>query len=168
VLCGEEMRGCAFHIHDVRVHPDSAHRRGDQIIPMVRNAVYGASLMARPRLLEPVYLVEIQCPSDAVGSIYRVLNRRRGQVVEETPRHPGTFFTIKAYLPVAESHGFTTELRASTSGQAFPQCSFDHWSPVPGNPLDAGDECSRLVRRIRTRRGLKADVPLVSVFYDRL
>jgi hypothetical protein len=133
-----------------------------------RNTVYGARLTARPKLVEPVNLVGVQCPSYAVGSMYRVLNRRRGQVLEETPRHPGTFFTIKAYLPVAESQRLTIELRASTPGQASPQCSFDHWSAVPGDPLDAGNECSQLVRTITTRRGLKASVPLVSVFWDRL
>jgi len=35
--------------------------------------------------------------------------------------------TIKAYLPVAESFGFTQHLRSLTQGKAFPQCVFDHW-----------------------------------------
>lgn len=41
-------------------------------------------------------------------------------------------FTIKAYLPVAESFGFNGELRALTSGQAFSQCVFDHWENMEG------------------------------------
>ena len=36
-------------------------------------------------------------------------------------------FNLKAYLPVIESFGFTSTLRAATSGQAFPQAVFDHW-----------------------------------------
>jgi elongation factor 2 len=44
---------------------------------------------------------------------------------------------IKAYLPVAESFGFTQALRAATSGRAFPQCVFDHWEELGGDPLDA-------------------------------
>ena len=43
-------------------------------------------------------------------------------------RSAGTpIFNLKAYLPVVESFGFTGTLRAATSGQAFPQCVFDHW-----------------------------------------
>ena len=42
---------------------------------------------------------------------------------------------MKAYLPVNESFGFTGELRAKTGGKAFPQCSFDHYQIVLGDPL---------------------------------
>ena len=56
-----------------------------------------------------------------------MLNQKRGQVFEEAQR-PGTpIFNLKAYLPVVESFGFTSTLRAATSGQAFPQSVFDHW-----------------------------------------
>jgi elongation factor 2 len=41
-------------------------------------------------------------------------------------------FTVKAYLPVAESFGFNGELRSHTAGQAFPQCVFDHWEIMNG------------------------------------
>ena len=73
------------------------------------------------------FAVEIQCPENAIGGIYSVLNRRRGQVFSEEQR-PGTpMFTVKAYLPVNESFGFTADLRQATQGQAFPQNVFDHW-----------------------------------------
>jgi hypothetical protein len=61
-----------------------------------------------------------------------VLNRRRGQVFSEEQR-PGTpMFTVKAYLPVMESFGFTADLRGHTQGQAFPQSVFDHWEVMNG------------------------------------
>ena len=67
------------------------------------------------------------CFLQALGGIYSVLNQKRGQVFEEAQR-PGTpIFNLKAYLPVVESFGFTSTLRAATSGQAFPQSVFDHW-----------------------------------------
>lgn len=76
--------------------------------------------------------VEIQCPENAIGGIYSVLNRRRGQVFSEEQR-PGTpMFTVKAYLPVMESFGFNSDLRSQTAGQAFPQCVFDHWELMNG------------------------------------
>ena len=59
-----------------------------------------------------------------------MLNQKRGHVFEEAQR-PGTpIFNLKAYLPVVESFGFTSTLRAATSGQAFPQSVFDHWDTM--------------------------------------
>lgn len=60
VLCDENMRGVRFDIHDVTLHADAIHRGGGQIIPTTRRVLYASVLTAAPRLLEPVYLVEIQ------------------------------------------------------------------------------------------------------------
>jgi elongation factor 2 len=68
-------------------------------------------------------------------------------------------YTVKAYLPVNESFGFTGELRAATGGQAFPQMVFDHWQTMPGDILEAGGKAAALVTEIRTRKGLKPEVP---------
>ena len=54
------MRGVRFDIHDVTLHADAIHRGGGQIIPTTRRVLYACCLTAAPRLLEPVYLVEIQ------------------------------------------------------------------------------------------------------------
>mmetsp|Transcript_14288 Transcript_14288/g.34582 ORF Transcript_14288/g.34582 Transcript_14288/m.34582 type:complete len:435 (+) Transcript_14288:1281-2585(+) len=167
-LCGEVMRGISFNIIDVTLHADSIHRGGGQIIPTARRSFYGAQLMAKPRLLEPVYLVEIQCPEHVVGSIYGVLNRKRGHVFEETQRVGTPIFNVKAYLPVQESFGFTADLRAATSGQAFPQCVFDHWQMVQGDPLDNNDKTNELVKSIRKRKGLKEEIPGIDTYYDKL
>jgi Elongation factor G C-terminus len=64
-------------------------------------------------------------------------------------------FTVKAYLPVMESFGFTADLRQGTQGQAFPQCVFDHWELMPGSCLDKGSKVEEVVKSIRTRKGLK-------------
>ena len=167
-LCNENMRGISFNITDVTLHADSIHRGGGQIIPTARRCFLGAQLLGKPRLMEPVYLVEIQCPENAVGSIYGVLNRKRGHVFEETQRYGTPIFNIKAYLPVQESFGFTADLRAATSGQAFPQCVFDHWQVIQGDPLDKTDKTFDLVSSIRKRKGLKEDVPGVENYYDKL
>jgi hypothetical protein len=45
-------------------------------------------------------------------------------------------WTVQAFLPVIESFGFETDLRYHTQGQAFCLSVFDHWSIVPGDPLD--------------------------------
>merc|ERR1719367_672236 len=136
VLCDENMRGVRFDVQDVTLHADAIHRGGGQIIPTARRVIYASFLTAEPALLEPVYLVEIQCPENAVGGIYGVLNKKRGHVFEDSQVQGTPMFMVKAYLPVMESFGFTAELRAATGGQAFPQCVFDHWQRLPGDPSD--------------------------------
>ncbi|KAF9011075.1 P-loop containing nucleoside triphosphate hydrolase protein [Cyathus striatus] len=159
VTCEENMRGVRFNVLDVTLHTDAIHRGGGQIIPTMRRACYAACLLATPGLQEPVYLVEIQCPENAIGGIYSCLNKRRGQVFSEEQR-PGTpMFTVKAYLPVSESFGFNGELRSHTAGQAFPQSVFDHWELMGGSPLDKGSKIEELVMKIRTRKGLKPEIP---------
>ncbi|RWS29710.1 elongation factor 2-like protein [Leptotrombidium deliense] len=168
VLCEENMRGVRFNIYDVTLHADAIHRGGGQIIPTARRCLYACVLTAAPRLMEPVYLVEIQCPEAAVGGIYGVLNRRRGVVFEEA-QVPGTpMFVVKAYLPVNESFGFTADLRSNTGGQAFPQCVFDHWQILPGDPLDGKSRPYNVVMDTRKRKGLKDSLPDLEQYLDKL
>lgn len=54
------MRGVRFDVHDVTLHADAIHRGGGQIIPTARRCLYASVLTAQPRLMEPIYLVEIQ------------------------------------------------------------------------------------------------------------
>lgn len=59
-LCEENMRAVRFDVHDVTLHADAIHRGGGQIIPTARRCLYASVLTAQPRLMEPIYLVEIQ------------------------------------------------------------------------------------------------------------
>ncbi|CAB4277083.1 unnamed protein product [Prunus armeniaca] len=70
------------------------------------------------------------------------------------------FYNIKAYLPVIESFGFSGQLRAATSGQAFPQCVFDHWEMM------SSDQAAQLVTDIRKRKGLKEQMTPLSEFEE--
>lgn len=161
---GEEpMRSIRFNLMDVTLHADAIHRGGGQIIPTARRVLYASTLLASPSLLEPVFLVEITVPEDAMGGVYGVLTRRRGHVFAEEQR-PGTpLFNIKSYLPVMESFGFNGDLRQATSGKAFPQSVFDHWQVLPGgSPLDPTTMTGKVVTEMRKRKGLKAEVPDVN------
>jgi len=168
VLCDEHMRGCRFDIHDVTLHADAIHRGAGQIMPTARRVLFACQLSAAPRLQEPIYQVEIQCPENAVGGIYGVLNKRRGHVFEEA-QTPGTpMFVVKAYLPVNESFGFTAHLRSQTGGQAFPQCVFDHWEAIMSDPLTADTQCQKIVQACRVRKGLNPEIPPFDRYYDKL
>jgi elongation factor 2 len=168
VLTNENMRGIRFNLMDVVLHADAVHRGGGQIIPTARRVFFAAQLTATPRLMEPIFLVEIQCPQTAVGGIYSVMNRRRGQIVEENQRAGTPLTSVKCYLPVMESFGFTAALREATSGQAFPQCVFDHWKVINGDPFEAGSLADKVVKMTRKRKGLPEEVPPLDRFMDKL
>lgn len=167
-LAEENMRGVAFEIMDVVLHTDAIHRGGGQLVPTARRVLYASQLTAKPRLLEPVYLVEIQAPEGALGGIYGTLNQKRGQVFEEVQR-PGTpLYNIKAYLPVIESFGFSAQLRAATSGQAFPQAVFDHWDLLSSDPMEDGTQANTIITDIRKRKGIKLVPTPLSEWEDKL
>ncbi|KAF9662816.1 hypothetical protein SADUNF_Sadunf18G0093600 [Salix dunnii] len=176
-LCDEPIRNVKFKIVDARIAPEPLHRGSGQIIPTARRVAYSAFLMATPRLMEPVYYVEIQTPIDCLTAIYTVLSRRRGHVTADVPQ-PGTpAYIVKAFLPVIESFGFETDLRYHTQGQAFSLSVFDHWAIVPGDPLDKSivlrplepAPIQHLARefmvKTRRRKGMSEDVS-INKFFD--
>jgi elongation factor 2 len=167
-LSEERMRGIRFNLVDATLHADAIHRGGGQILPTCRRVLYAAALCAKVRLLEPVYLVEIQCPQDVVGGVYGTLSQRRGEVIEEIPRIGTPVVNIKAALPVNESFGFTGVLRKNTSGQAFPQMRFDHWAQLPGDPYKEGTMANEILTGIRKRKSMKEVLPLFSDYTDKL
>lgn len=168
VLCDENMRGCKFEIKDVTLHADAIHRGGGQVIPTARRNFFACQLLSSPRLLEPIYNVEVQAPENALGGIYSCLNKKRGIVYEEQNIVGTPIFVVKAYLPVNESFGFTADLRAATGGQAFPQCSFDHWDAMESDPLSEDSQAQKVVRDIRVRKGLTEAIPPLDRFLDKM
>jgi len=168
VLSGENMRGVRFNLMDVVLHADAVHRGGGQVIPTARRVFYAAHLTAQPRLMEPIFLVEITCPQTAMGGIYGVMNKRRGQIVEEVQRQGTPLVNVKCHLPVAESFGFTAALREATSGQAFPQCVFDHWKVLGSDPLEANSASQKVIFATRKRKGMPEEIPPLDRFLDKL
>lgn len=168
VLCEENVRGVRYNIHDVTLHADAIHRGGGQIIPTTRRVLYACQLTAKPKIMEPVFLVEIQCPEQAVGGIYSCLNKRRGQVFDNQQIGNTPQFIVKSYLPVNESFGFTGDLRSSTGGQAFPQCVFDHWAVMPGDPFDSTSKPGEVVTVTRKRKGMKEGIPALDNYLDKM
>ncbi|GKC30386.1 elongation factor 2 [Tanacetum coccineum] len=164
VLANENMRGICFNVCHAVLHPKASFHGVTQIVPTTKRAMYAAQLTAKPRLLEPVYLVEIQSPESYLAGIRSELNQRRGHVFEEMQRAGTPLYKIKAYLPVAESFGFSSALWDSTNGEAYPQCVFDHWDMMSSDPLDAGSEAGALVAIIREMKGLKKELPRLSDF----
>jgi elongation factor 2 len=167
-MSDEMMRGVILKVYDVTLHADAIHRGGGQIIPTARRVTYAGMLTSDPAIMEPVYLCEISVPMDVQGNVYGVLTRRRGHVFDEIQKIGTPMMQLKAYLPVAESFGFTADLRSHTGGKAFPQCVFDHWDTLESDPLTDGTQSNKIVVGIRKRKGLALELPPLDRFLDKL
>jgi len=164
----EIMRGIRFNINDVTCHADAIHRGAGQMMPTVKRVMYACQMKSKPAFMEPMYMCDITVPEAAMAGVYATLNKRRG-VVEGTTYRMGTpLVQVKAYLPVLESFGFTQQLRANTSGQAFPQMIFSHWQLVPGEIEEHDSQSNKICLAIRLRKGLKTVLPAFDDFYDKL
>lgn len=86
---------------------------------------------AKPILLEPVMAVEITIPDQYFGDITGNLNSRRGKVQGMTAE--GGMQTIKAQVPLAEMHRYSSDLRSLTQGSGSFTMAFSHYEEVPGN-----------------------------------
>lgn len=179
-LAEEPIRNVKFKLLNASISSEPIYRSAGQLIPTARKAIYSSFLMATPRLMEPVFLSDIQAPEECIVSIYKVLSRRRGSVLNENPI-PGTpLFSITAQIPVIESFGFETDLRTHTSGQAFAMSIFDHWQGVQGDPLNKKIQLVPLVPspiphlarefmvKTRRRKGLSDDVSLNQFFDEQM
>ncbi len=84
---------------------------------------------AKPKLLEPVMLVEVTTPEDYLGDVMGNLNGRRGRVEGMEP--VGNAQVIRAMVPLAEMFGYATDIRSMSQGRATFHMEFDHYEEVP-------------------------------------
>merc|ERR1719276_381065 len=167
-MCDEVVRGVVFKLLDVTLHADAIHRGMGQILPTARRVMFASMYTAEPTLMEPMYIADIAVPVDSAGGVYSTLSMRRGEIVEEIPKAGTPMTAIRAYLPVNQSFGFTKELRSNTGGKAFPQCSFDHWATMNGDPFSEGNRVGEIVSSTRTRKGMEEAMPPLDRYLDKL
>jgi elongation factor 2 len=168
IFCDEAMRGVRCNVMDVTLHADAIHRGAGQIMPPTKRCMFACQIKSGPSLLEPMYLVDIVVPNNAISGVYNTLSARRG-IVDGQEDRPGTpLCKVKAFLPVLESFGFTQLLRQNTSGQAFPQMIFSHWQPVQGDPYDENSQINQIILDVRKRKGLKEGMPSFGDYYDKI
>ena len=153
------------------------------LIASVKVACRAAFLTANVRVVEAYYRCELQCAQKHLGSLYGLLAKRRGRVVDEDVIEGTDLFLISALLPVVESFGFGAEMLEWTSGAATaPQLSFAHWELMDFDPFwqpltaDEREDISygeasltrtenvarRCIRRIRERKGLAVERRIVA------
>ena len=168
ILCDETMRGIRYNILDVKLHADSIHRGAGQIMPCAKKVFFATQIASFPKIMEPMYLVDITVPKLATSGVHNTLNTKRGEI-EKIEDRVGTPLTqMQAFLPVMESFGFTELLRKNTGGQAFPQMKFSHWKLVGGDPFQEGTSANEILLETRKRKGLKVELPKFNDYYDKI
>ncbi|MGC8662799.1 MAG: elongation factor EF-2 [Thermoplasmata archaeon] len=148
-LANEKLYGIKVRLVDAKLHEDSIHRGPAQVIPAVRNAIYGSICQAERILLEPIQNVFINVPTEEVGNVTRELQQRRGVILNIEQEDYQTSIVAKA--PVAELFGFASAIRSATSGRVLWSTENAGYERVPRELQP------EVVRKIRERKGLKPE-----------
>ena len=125
-----------YPVLDVKVSlVDGSFHAVDSSEMAFRNAgsigVKEAARRAGPVVLEPIMRVEVRCPEDYFGAVMGDISSRRGQV--HSTDSMGKTQIILAMVPLAETFGYSTELRSLSQGRATYSMEFDHYEEVPKN-----------------------------------
>ena len=122
-----------YPVVDVRVEPRRLVCRVDST-PLAFQVAAGQAFhraleAAQPVLLEPVMSLEILIPEAFVGSVISGLQSRRGVV--EGIESQGLQHVLRALVPLAETFGYTTDLRSASQGRGTFSMQFAHYAPAP-------------------------------------
>ena len=102
-----------------------------------RIGIVEALPQCHPVLLEPIYTVEIVCPSEATAKINAILSGRRGQILGFDTRDgwPG-WDSVRAMMPESEIGDLIVEIRSATAGVGTFSFKFDHMAELTGKQAD--------------------------------
>jgi elongation factor G len=132
-LTGSYARDIRVYVYDGKMHPVDSNEISFRLAG--RNAFSTAFKNAGPKILEPVYDVEIFVPSDRMGDVISDLQGRRGMVLGMASEK--RFEVIKAKVPLAEMNKYSTALSSITGGRAMYTMKFAEYAPVPGDVQEA-------------------------------
>ena len=128
-LTGSYARDIRVFVYDGKMHPVDSKEIA--FIIAGRNAFREAFRNAGPKILEPIYDVEVMTPSEYQGAVMSDLQNRRG-ILGEMGADKG-FAILKARVPLAELYRYSTSLSSLTAGSATFTMTFADYQPVPGD-----------------------------------
>ena len=158
-LAAEKVAGLKVKLMDAKLHEDTIHRGPAQVIPAVRDGIYGAMCEAGRILLEPMQKVFISVPPDYIGGAVSLISQRRGTILDTG--QDGADSTVSAACPVADMFGFAGDVRGATQGRAI-------WSTENAGFQQVPMELQKkIVTEIRTRKGMNPE-PYDAKYYSGL
>jgi len=131
-LTGSYARDIVFSIYDGKMHPVDSNEISFKLAG--RNAFKEAFKNAGPKILEPIYDVEVIVPEDKMGEVMTDLQGRRALIMGMDSE--GNYQKIKAKVPLAEMNRYSTALSSLTSGRATYDMKFAEYVQVPADVQD--------------------------------
>ena len=128
-LTGSLARDIRVYVYDGKMHPVDSNEIS--FVLAARNAFKEAFRVAGPKIMEPIYNVEVLTPTEYMGACMSDLQNRRA-IIEGMGTDKG-FDTIKARVPLAELYRYSTTLSSLSSGSATFTMDFADYQPVPGD-----------------------------------
>ena len=129
ILGGFPVLGVHANVYDGSYHEVDSSEMAFHIAGSM--AFKDAMSKAAPVLLEPIMKVEVTMPEEYMGDVIGDLNSRRGRV--EGMEDIGGGKMVKAFVPLAEMFGYSTDLRSRTQGRGNYSMFFEKYEPVPKN-----------------------------------
>ena len=131
-LTGSYARDIVVSIYDGKMHPVDSNEISFKLAG--RNAFKDAFKNAAPKILEPIYEVEVIMPSERMGDVMTDLQGRRAIVLGMDSE--GNYQKIRARVPLAEMNRYSTALSSVTSGRATYTMKYADYQQVPGDIQD--------------------------------
>ncbi len=128
-LTGSLARDIRVYVYDGKMHPVDSNEIS--FVLAARNAFKEAFRVAGPKIMEPIYTVEVMTPTEYMGACLSDLQNRRA-IIEGMGTDKG-FDTIKARVPLAELYRYSTTLSSLSSGSATFTMDFADYQPVPAD-----------------------------------
>jgi elongation factor G len=128
-LTGSYARDIVVYIYDGKMHPVDSNEISFKLAS--RNAFREAFKNAGPKILEPIYDVEVTVPEEKMGDVMTDLQGRRAVIMGMDSE--GNYQKIKARVPLAEMNRYSTSLSSITSGRAMYALKFAEYAQVPGD-----------------------------------
>ena len=126
-LTGSYARDIRVVVYDGKMHPVDSNELSFKLAG--RNAFKEAFRKAGPKIMEPIYSVEILVPSDKMGDVMSDLQNRRA-MIEDMSSEKG-FERLVARVPLAEMYRYSTTLNSLTNGRATYSMKFSSYEQVP-------------------------------------
>jgi len=131
-LTGSYARDIVFNVYDGKMHPVDSNEISFKLAG--RNAFREAFKNAGPKIMEPIYDVEVIVPEDKMGEVMTDLQGRRAVIMGMDSE--GNYQKIMAKVPLAEMNRYSTALSSITSGRATYNMKYAEYSQVPGDIQD--------------------------------
>lgn len=164
------LRGIRFNLTDARICDGGGsiiNRRSGpgQIIPCAKKVFYACQMASTPKLMQPMYAMEIFCAMNQTQDILEKIRTRDVVVNGVIDMLNGS--KIYGILPVLKSFGFVDFVKSNDYLGVRVNIEFSHWEIIDSDPFKQNSDAYQIMMKVRSYKGLKTDrLPVFNDYYD--